>query len=384
MKILEIISDTNIGGAGMLLVSRLRHSDRRRFETSVLLPCTSQLKSRFLEIGIPVWEMKGCHDRSLDVGSIAEIVRVIRRVRPALVNCHGCMSARVAAMLCGVPVRVYTRHCAYPVPKWQKHALIRSLQKGTCTLLSHHVIAVAGAARSNLIDMGIPKERISVIINGAERLKGMTMSEKHAWKEKLGIRKGDTVVGISARLEPCKDHATLLRAAERLHHAGRPCCFLILGDGSLREQLMADAAQKGLSSCILFVGFVKDVAPYVNLMDIHVNCSVGTETSSLAISEAMSLGIPTVASDYGGNPYMVRDGINGLLYPAGNDQVLAEQIARLCDSSALYAHLSHNARARFAQELNAEAMTKKTERLYARLYARQRSQSPKRELAMRK
>ena len=89
MRVLEVISDTNIGGAGMLLLARLRHSDRARFLTTVLLPSGSALEARFRQIGISVCCMKGCQDRSNDMGHVAELVRIIRRLRPALINCHG-------------------------------------------------------------------------------------------------------------------------------------------------------------------------------------------------------------------------------------------------------------------------------------------------------
>ncbi len=368
MRVLEVISDTNIGGAGILLLSRLRHSDRSRFETTVLLPSGSALAPRFRAIGVPVRFMQGCRDRSADARQIGALVRTIRRIDPVLINCHGCLSARIAAAIARVPIRIYTRHCAYPVSKLQRTAPYRAAFGMCARLLSHHAIAVADAARQNLLDMGMPSSRISVIINGAEALRHLDEDEKHVWRAQLGIPENAMVVGISARLEPCKDHACFLRAAERLHVESDRYFFLILGDGSLRSALEQDAKKRGLADCMLFVGFVEDVAPYVNLMDLHVNCSIGTETSSLAISEAMSLGVPTVASDFGGNPYMVRDGENGFLYPMGNDEVLAVRIRTLCNSDTLYQSVSQGARTRFEKELNAEEMTKKTEQLYARLF----------------
>ena len=370
MRVLEVISDTNIGGAGVLLVSRLRHSDRSRVETTVLLPSGSALAPRFRAIGVPVRFMRGCHDRSSDMRHIGELVRMIRACRPDLINCHGCFSARVAAAIAGVPIRVYTRHCAYPVSKLRQSAPWRAAFGVGARVLSHHVIAVADAAKENLVDMGVSPSRISVIVNGAENLPRLSDTEKYRLRKDLKIPDGSVVVGISARLEPCKDHACFLRAAARLCKSSEQYFFLIVGDGSLRASLEQEAVRLGMVSRVCFVGFVEDVFPYVNLMDIHVNCSIGTETSSLAISEAMSLGIPTVASDFGGNPYMVRDGENGFLYPAGNDEALAARIRLLSHSRKLYGEVSHGARRRFEQELNAEQMTKKTEQLYARLSRR--------------
>ena len=368
MKVLEVISDTNIGGAGMLLLARLRHSDRARFQTTVLLPSGSALEARFRQIGISVCLMQGCRDQSLDLRHVNELVRIIRRLRPTLINCHGCFSARVAAAIAGVPIRIYTRHCAYPVEGYRR---TWAYQTGFGTMtraLSHHVVAVAEAARENLLDMGVPSSRISVIVNGAEALPASSVEEKQALRQSLHIPEHVRIVGISARLVACKDHACLLRAAARICSNDDRYFFLLLGDGSLRKDLEQEAGRLGIASHVRFLGFVENVAPYVNLFDLHVNCSVGTETSSLAISEAMSLGIPTVASDFGGNPYMVRDGENGFLYPAGDDAALAERILYVFSSDRLYERICLGARERFLSELNAAQMTKKTEQLYARLF----------------
>ncbi len=368
MKVLEVISDTNIGGAGMLLLARLRHSDRARFQTTVLLPSGSALASRFREIGIPVCFMKGCQDQSNDMRHVWELVSIIRRLRPTLINCHGCFSARVAAAIAGVPIRIYTRHCAYPVEGYRRMPIYRTGFGAMTGALSHHVIAVADAAKENLLDMGTPPSRISVIVNGAEALRPSSEKEKQALRQSLHIPDHAVIVGISARLEACKDHACFLRAAARICADDDRYFFLILGDGSLRKDLEQEAARLGIASHVRFLGFVENVAPYVNLFDLHVNCSVGTETSSLAISEAMSLGIPTVASDFGGNPYMVHDGENGFLYLAGDDAALAERILHVFSSHRLYEDICRGARERFVSELNAAQMTKKTVQLYARLF----------------
>jgi glycosyltransferase involved in cell wall biosynthesis len=108
----------------------------------------------------------------------------------------------------------------------------------------------------------------------------------------------------------------------------------------------------------------------MEIADINVNCSVGTETSSLALSEGMSIGLPAVVSDYGGNPYMVRHGENGFVYPCGDTHIMAEYIIKLVGDRELYEKMSMAARRRFADELNAKSMTEKTTSLYTSLYIR--------------
>lgn len=375
MKVVEAISDTNIGGAGILLLTRLKQTNRNQYHTVVLLPSGSELKPRLTDIGISTVEVHGCRDRSLDWSSILEFRRILQALKPDLVNCHGCLSCRIAAKWCSVPVSVYTRHCAYPLSGWQTNPLGRLVIGKTQQLLSHRMIAVADAAKENLTDMGVSPNRISVIINGVEGIPQKTVEERVEIRQALRIPPTATVVGICARLEPCKGHRDFLRAAKLLLRKSNQYRFLIIGSGSLAQELKLRCDVDGLSPYVRFTGFADDVSPYYNIMDINVNCSVGTETSSLALSEGMSLGIPAVVSDYGGNPYMVRHGVNGLVYPTGRYDLLAREIHRLASDEALYRRLSRGAYQRFLTELNAQQMTEKTERLYRALYERTLSEA---------
>lgn len=378
IKVVEIITDTNIGGAGVLLCTRLKHSDRTRIQSEVILPKGSALASRLEDIGIPVRETDACRDRSFEFFAIFRYVALFRKMRPDLIHCHGALSARIAAKLCGVPVRLYTRHCVYPLSHFQKSFMGRLLIGRAQTFLSHQMIAVAHSAKENLCEMGVPSDRISVIINGVEALRRVSEDEKRELRQHLRIPENATVVGICARLEPCKGHHTFLAAVENILRKNKNYRFLIVGDGSLRQKLREEAEQRGIAPFVIFAGFCSDVAPYFSLMKMNVNCSVGTETSSLALSEGMSMGIPSVVSDYGGNPYMVRDGENGIVVPQNNPTALTEAILRLGEDEALYEQLSRGALERFRSELNAEQMTKKTEELYDELFCQKILNSEKR------
>jgi glycosyltransferase involved in cell wall biosynthesis len=109
---------------------------------------------------------------------------------------------------------------------------------------------------------------------------------------------------------------------------------------------------------------VKEVAPYLNLFDLNLNCSRGTETSCLAISEAMSLGIPTLASDYGGNPELVREGYNGLLFKTDDEGALLAGILRFYRDENLQKSLRAGAEKLSKQSFSAENMAK----MYTKLY----------------
>ena len=188
--------------------------------------------------------------------------------------------------------------------------------------------------------------------------------EVQVLRASLGIAETDLVCGISARLEPYKGHRYLHETAAIVLRDHPNVRFLLIGDGSCRAELEAQAVSLGIADHVIFTGFVDDVAPYYALMDVNLNCSIGTETSSLALSEGMSLGVPCIATTFGGNPYMVTDGKNGFLVPERDPAAIAEKICALIDDPALRQKLSSGALAAYAEKFTASAMTRQLEDMY--------------------
>ena len=93
--------------------------------------------------------------------------------------------------------------------------------------------------------------------------------------------------------------------------------------GATEGMLKAKVREYALEDCVIFAGFVSDVAPYIEVMDAIINCSFGTEATSMALIEAMSLAKPAIATDYGGNAYIVENGKNGYIIPQKSASNLA-------------------------------------------------------------
>lgn len=369
MKIVEAISDSNIGGAGIVLLTRLTTDTEYKNDTTVLIPRGSALKERLIENNIHFIETDICKDKSWDIKAVFEYMKILNSLSPDIINCHSCLSCRVAAWLCGISVRVYTRHCAFPLKKYQKNIIVKFIFSRLQLILSDHIIAVADAAKENLTDMGIPKDKITVIINGVHGIKRKTEEERRNIRSSLNIPHNAIVVGIFARLESYKGHYDFIKAAKYLIERNGNFRFLIVGKGSEEESLKELCKKYKLEEYLIFTGFVNDISDYMNITDINVNCSYGTETSSLALSEGMSLGIPAVVSDYGGNPYMVKNGKNGFIYSAHNSDALAKRIYLLAFSNTLYKRMSEESLIRFKNELNAKEMSRQTYALYERLFS---------------
>jgi glycosyltransferase involved in cell wall biosynthesis len=132
-------------------------------------------------------------------------------------------------------------------------------------------------------------------------------------------------------MRPEKNHLQLVDAVARLRRRGIAARALLIGDGAMREAVLACAWRLGVDRDVIVTGFRPDVRPYVRACDTMVLCSLRTEALSLAALEAMALHRPVVLSDVGGAPELVVPGHNGFLFPPGNTDALVGSLTRLRD-----------------------------------------------------
>ena len=363
VKVLNVISDTNIGGAGRVLLNYLRFRDRERYDVSVALPRGSLLIPPLKELDVPVYEVEGLADRSFDRQDVRALKALIAWVKPDIVHTHGALSGRIAGRQMGCKV-VYTRHCAFPVSPKLRYPPGRWVNKWVNEHYADRIIAVSPAAAANLTDAGISPGLITTMMNGVEAVPRTAPEEQAAARAAWGIREGEFVLGILARIEDYKGHLDILEAVARLRAEGRPVRLLIAGTGSFEETVRARCAQLGLDGCVTFLGFVERVGEVLSVLDLQLNASYGTETSSLSVLEGLSMGLPAVVSDYGGNPWLIDDGEDGLLFPARDSAALARCIARLMDEPELLVRMGRRAREIFGTRFTGEIMARNIESVY--------------------
>ena len=99
-------------------------------------------------------------------------------------------------------------------------------------------------------------------------------------------------------------------------------------------------------------------------MDVIINCSFGTEATSMALLEAMSLAKPAIATDYGGNSFIIENGKNGYIIPQKSASNLAEAIQKLMDSPEKLSEMAKFAYSKYICRLTGKIMTGKMEKIY--------------------
>lgn len=367
IKVIHVLSDTNIGGAGTLLVNYLKNFDKTKFLIKIVLPEGSLLKPRITALGYEVIEVKGLMDKSMDFKAIGKLKKIFKAEKPDIVHTHSSMSAKIAAYLSGVKSRIYTRHCAYDPPKYMTKFPFKQINGFINNTLATEIVAVAYAAKENLTDTGVSDKKITVIINGVEPLSPLSDEDRKNEREKYKITDDDFVFGIAARLEPVKGQEYFIKAGMKMAEKYKNVKFLLAGTGSDEERLKQLAQQ---CENIVFAGFVEDMAKFFSVIDVNVNCSYGTETSSLALSEGMSLARPAIASIYGGNPYMVTNGLNGILCEKQNTDELFKAMDKLYSDRELYRKMCANAYGEYLKKFTASNMTRQLEAIYESEYER--------------
>lgn len=366
IKVIEVSSDTNIGGAGKCLLTLLENFDYSKFEVKALIPRRSLLKPSIEKLGIPVIEVDGIADKSLDFTAVKELKRIFKREKPDIVHTHASMSARIAAKQAGAKV-IYTRHSVFPPSK----RISKGIGKIINGIVNNHyadkIIAVAEAAKDNLTDTGIKESKINVILNGVEGLLPISSDEERIIKKRFELPDGYKAVSIVARLEDIKGHDYFIEAADKLLRKGIKARFYIAGTGSYEQHLKEKVKKLNRQEQIIFTGFISDIDKLMSITDVQANASFGTEATSLALLEGMSLGIPAVVSDFGGNPGVIKNGENGFVVPKQNSEALAEKLEMLLTDEKLYSDMSEKAKEIFERTFTASAMTQKTEALYTEM-----------------
>ncbi|MBB5320690.1 glycosyltransferase [Marinobacter oulmenensis] len=228
---------------------------------------------------------------------------------------------------------------------------------------SHALVAISEATREALAEYEyMPPSKIQVIYNGIEPPSRNPDRERQIRAE-LQLTPDDIVLGTVARLDPVKNQALLLTATRRLRDEGYPVRLLLVGDGPEREKLETQARELSLEKSVVFTGFQENPADYLGLMDVFLLPSF-TEGTSMTLLEAMSLGVPVIASRVGGTPEIVEHEKTGFLFDSGDEDGLLKAVKTLLDDPEAKRQMTTSAWKRFQQRFSARQMADQYQSLY--------------------
>jgi glycosyltransferase involved in cell wall biosynthesis len=361
-----LIKGLNLGGAERLLVDAIAYLDTRQFEyhLAYLLPWSDYLVPQFEGQGFPVHCLGMASNGSFPL-AVPALHRLQREHRFELIHAHLPMTgflARLIGRWHGVPV-VYTEHNLLE----HLHPLMLAATRRTYGW-NDQVFAVSQGVRDSIGRMGLEgKTKVMTLLNGVpvEEVRAEA-HDLEALREELEIPAGHLVVGTVAVLTGKKRLGDWLRVAASIADQREDVTFLLTGDGPESASLRAQVEDLGLSSRVRLPGFRADGRRILALLDLFLMTSE-YEGLPIALLEAMTLGVPVVATAVGGIPEAVTDGQEGCLAPMGAVADLAGHALQLLSEPELRFKLGHNAAKRIEREFQIRARIKTVEGVYRHL-----------------
>lgn len=200
-------------------------------------------------------------------------------------------------------------------------------------------------------------DKIVKIYNPLEEVRGCESAAENAkrmLRKKYQLRPDSPVIGLVGRISERKRPLDLVKAAPEILRRFPDATFLLIGEpdmvdhGEYASRVQRAVEQLGLADRVKFTGFLSEITTVIQGLDALVLPSVA-EPLARAIIEAMSVGVPVVASDSGGNQEIVESEHNGLLFKTGDPLHLASQLLRVLEDSHFASQLGESGR-KFVQE----------------------------------
>jgi glycosyltransferase involved in cell wall biosynthesis len=378
-RILYVNNGADIYGASRCLIRLLQALDRTRYIPLVLLPEDGPLRQRLEDLGVEVV----FHPRLSVITrrvfrswrilifflefpmSVLFLWWLIRRRNIDLVHTNtGVMvSPGLAAKLAGVP------HLWHIRDWFQEFRQIWKPYSSYILWSSDAVIAISQAVASQFIE----NSKISVIYDGCalDEFYSDETEEGRQFRSKFGLGT-DFVVGCVGRIKlRRKGQEVLVRAAAILKARGLQPKVLIIGaaypgNESNLQSLKELINESALQDCVILTGELSDVRPAYAAMNVLVLPSAQPEPLGDVMMEAMAMTVPVIATNIGGPPEVVQDGITGFLIPPSDAEALADKIELLMNDPKLGERLGQAGPNRVKERFSLGEMISKIEALYGK------------------
>jgi glycosyltransferase involved in cell wall biosynthesis len=271
---------------------------------------------------------------------------------------HATLIGLPLAWLAGIPNRIASHRGKIeglsPVLE-RLHAMLINSPVAAC------LVVVAERVRDDAIAEGVRPERIVKIANGVV-LPGPNTSDSQRLREKLELGQNDRVLLSVGRLRYQKAHSILLKALPSVLAEFPDARMLIAGDGVLRTELEAETVSLGIANQVTFLGVRHDIPVLLSLASIFVFPS-RFEGMPNAVLEAMSQGLPVIATAVQGVDEIIHNGENGLLVPLEDPLALSNAILRLLRDPAECQRLGDAARQTIEKGYTVDIMCEQYEAL---------------------
>ncbi|MBI3894236.1 MAG: glycosyltransferase [Candidatus Wallbacteria bacterium] len=371
MKILFLIGSLDTGGSEWqltMLARGLAHAGHR-VSVATMYPRLA-LQGPLLEAGVTIHCLakKGRWDVA---GFLTRLLWLVRSERPDVLHSYLVIPNLLVALLKpwmpGVRIVWGVRASRMDLTRYDWFSRFTFRLATFASRFADLILVNSKAGFVHHRDLGYPGDRMRIVPNGIDtgyfrRDRAAGLAVRREWD----VKESEPLVGLVARLDPMKDHATFLAAAELLVKRGVAMRFVCVGDGApdFARGLHEMTAARGLERHVVWAGARGDMPQVYSALDVLVSSSV-CEGFSNTVAEAMACGVPCVVTDVGDSAALV--GVTGLVVPARSPEALADAIERtLQRPGADPAARAHSIEERFSIERLVSSTAEALEQLLAR------------------
>jgi glycosyltransferase involved in cell wall biosynthesis len=304
------------------------------------------------------------HDPTL----IFRLILLLRKERPDIVRTYnwGSIEGILAARISGIKSIIYSEH-GFNLEEIVQQKRRRILIRGWLLRFCDRIIVPAKRIQKWLIDVvGVTEEKIVYIPNGCNTDRFYPGKDEKA-REMLGIKNSDIVVGTVGSLNKIKGQDLLMEAFAKASNGNMR--LVIVGEGPERERLAEVAAGANIGDKVIFTGRIVDPAPLYRAMDIFVLPSL-SENAPNSLLEAMSTGLPVIATDVGDVSYILEEGRCGIIVKPNDVSAIAHAIDFYLRNNSDAAEKGAFSRQRALELFNVKKMISAYESLYISLMER--------------
>ncbi len=362
ITVAQVVHSLEVGGMERVATHLAMHLSPRFRSLVVCLTCAGHFAPALAAAGVEVLALGKKPGKDLHLPR--RLARIFRERRVRVVHAHNSgpmFTGGVAAKLAGARRFIVTDHCrCYP----ERPTVVAT--EWLLARLADDLVSVSEENRRCLIEnLHWPARKIRVIPNGVAAIPEISPDERARLRAEFGLRNGEAVALTVARLEKQKNIANLVEVARRLRERCAACKMVVAGEGSERPALERRIAAHGLGDNVLLAGWRLDAPALYRIADLTILPS-DWEGLPMSVLEAMSAGLPVVATDVGDVHTAVAHGRSGLLVPAKAPGRLADAVAELLGDVDKRRAFGAAGQAIWRERYSVEHMVARYEELYAR------------------
>ncbi len=361
INVVHLVEELTIGGLEKTLTAVVLNLNKKKYNVSVW--CLREggfFADKLVKEGIDVNILHISTSRN--PLSIYKLYRLLKIHKFDIIHTHAYSAGtigRISAFLAGIPVIISHNHSVYDYYNKYYHFV-----EWLLSLITDRVICISEVVNRFANEtQKINAKKLITIHNGIDDVCHVTEKRSSDLKKELGLPINHSVICTIAHMEEHKGLKYLLKSASLLLASRRDISFLLVGEGALERKLRKHCVDLKIEKNVICAGERSDIPEMLSFIDIFVLPSL-REGLGLAILEAMACDKPVIATNVGGIPEIVKDGINGLLVSPEDPDALYRAMNELLNDREMLAKIGHHGKRVCEENFSSKVMIGKIEDLY--------------------